>query len=66
MPHYLCAICAHEFDSTKRFGVRCDWCNSTEIIKLEDKTPLEKMCENIPELLDKLKALKEKWEKNHA
>jgi DNA-directed RNA polymerase subunit RPC12/RpoP len=63
MPYYHCVNCSHEFESPKRYRVKCDWCGSREILVLEEKTPLEKMCENIPELLEKLKSLKEKWRK---
>jgi hypothetical protein len=43
----------HEFEC---YGIEkpiCDWCDAENPILLEDKTPLERMCQN-PETIKKL------------
>jgi len=47
MPYWKCSSCHHEFESGKREKVPlCDWCGAPAYI-LEEKTPLENMCDDI-------------------
>lgn len=50
MPHYKCTCCHHEFDYIpypNEDKIRlCDWCGAPSYI-LEEKTPLEKMCDDM-------------------
>lgn len=70
MPYYGCTKCHHEFEGYPSDGLKvendwsisvnnpeCDWCGAPSKI-LEDKTPLETMCEpdNIKKLLKELVA----------
>jgi len=56
MPYYHCRKCMHEFESYDGAVPVCDWCNTAKPILLEEKTPLEKMCQNgaIEKMLEKL------------
>jgi DNA-directed RNA polymerase subunit RPC12/RpoP len=45
MPHYHCTKCHHEFEAIEK-EASCDWCGAPGKI-LEEKTPLEKMCDDI-------------------
>ena len=56
MPLYHCKKCQHEWEASE--SKSCDWCGCKENYILEEKTPLEKMVENIDELLKKLKEIK--------
>jgi NAD-dependent SIR2 family protein deacetylase len=50
MPYFHCNSCHHEFEGyPEKKGAectnpKCDWCGGDSYI-LEEKTPLEKMCE---------------------
>ena len=70
MPYYHCNKCMHEFEGYPSDGFKmesdgsilvdnpkCDWCGGKSHI-LEEKTPLERMCEddNIIKLLKELVA----------
>lgn len=44
MPYFHCNICHHEFEAISEKNPKCDWCGADSYI-LEEKTPLEKMCE---------------------
>lgn len=47
MPYYKCTQCHHEFERIPKYkGATelCDWCGAPGYI-LEEKTPLERMCE---------------------
>ena len=57
MPYYHCRKCQHEFEAIPFEGeiLKCDWCGADEPRVLEDKTPLEKMCDNWEPLLERLK-----------
>jgi len=49
MPYYKCCSCHHEWEripENKYVNVLCDWCGSPSYI-LEEKTPLEKMVDDI-------------------
>ena len=56
MPYYHCRKCQHEFEAIPFEGeiLKCDWCGADEPRVLEDKTPLEKMCDNWEPLLERL------------
>jgi len=61
MPYWKCTSCHHEFEGggDKDNVPLCDWCGSPSYI-LEEKTPLELMCDDIRKVgiekwLDKLK-----------
>ena len=60
MPYYHCRKCHHEFEAIPFDGVilKCGWCGADKPQILEDKTPLEKMCDNSDELLETLKGIK--------
>ncbi len=49
MPYYHCIECHHEFEAISENDPKCDWCGAESHI-LEDKTPLEKMCDVIEEM----------------
>lgn len=59
MPYFHCNECHHEFEAypekkgAECVAPKCDWCGADSYM-LENETPLEKMGENIDELLDKL------------
>ena len=57
MPYYHCRKCQHEFEAIPFDGktLKCDWCGADKPRILEEKTPLEKMCENWEPLLERLK-----------
>ena len=48
MPLYHCSCCHHEFERIPDNPLTqlCDWCGAPSYI-LEEKTPLENMCEDI-------------------
>lgn len=49
MPYWKCTSCHHEFENIPYEGEGvplCDWCGAPSYI-LEEKTPLENMCEDI-------------------
>ena len=58
MPHYKCTGCHHEFDRIPddfdEGPFLCSWCGAPSYI-LEEKTPLERMCD------DMLKDGVDKW-----
>jgi DNA-directed RNA polymerase subunit RPC12/RpoP len=58
MPHYKCTGCHHEFDEISdpldESYILCDWCGAPSYI-LEEKTPLEKICDNFEEFVKKFK-----------
>jgi len=54
MPYYHCRKCHHEYEGFD--NPKCDWCGADNPKVLEDKTPLERMCED-PEII--IKMLKE-------
>ena len=56
MPYYHCRKCQHEFEAIPFDGetLKCDWCGVDRPRILEEKTPLEKMCENTELLLERL------------
>ena len=66
MPYYHCSKCHHEFESilVDEKTLKCNWCGADKPIVLEEKTPLEKMCSNVPKLLQKLREITEKEESN--
>lgn len=45
MPYYKCNSCHYEWEGSKEETV-CDWCQSESHI-LEEKTPLELMCQHL-------------------
>jgi hypothetical protein len=51
MPYWGCTECHHEWEGRED---TCDWCGYLGKI-LEEKTPLEKMMDGLPELLGILK-----------
>jgi len=57
MPYYHCRKCMHEFEYIQMYNEEpiCNWCKSDRPIMLEEKTPLERMCEDkaIKKLLGK-------------
>lgn len=62
MPYYGCSNCHHEFElgrsPDKSIPIVCDWCEAGNPIVLEEKTPLERMCQNpetVKQLLENLK-----------
>lgn len=57
MPHYHCRKCHHEFEYIPfdEDDLKCDWCGADRPRVLEEKTPLEKMCENADQILENLK-----------
>lgn len=57
MPYYHCRKCQHEFEAIpfEFEDLKCGWCGADKPIILEDKTPLEKMCDNWETLLEELK-----------
>lgn len=57
MPYYHCRKCHHEFEYIQYADeeIKCDWCKANNPNVLEEQTPLEKLCENIPELIERLK-----------
>ena len=56
MPYYHCRKCQHEFETIPFEGeeLKCDWCGADRPRILEEKTPLEKMCDNWETLLERL------------
>ena len=58
MPHYHCRKCMHEFERIpyENEEIKCDWCNADEPTILEEKTPLERLCEGdtIERILDEI------------
>ena len=51
MPYYKCTQCHHEFERIPEYKDKvelCDWCGAPGYI-LEEKTPLEIMCDDIEE-----------------
>jgi len=54
MPYYHCRKCQHEFEAGKDKNLKCDWCGADKPIVLEEETPLEKMCGNYKEILERL------------
>jgi len=51
-----CNNCHHEWECTSEDERECDWCGGESYI-LEDKTPLEKMTENVDNIMVRLKKL---------
>jgi len=52
MPYYHCRTCHHEFEYLRLKGeppIKCDWCGADEPTVLEEKTPLEKLCDHLKE-----------------
>lgn len=45
MPYYHCSKCHHEYEGYD--NQKCDWCGADNPKVLEEKTPLEKMCDVI-------------------
>ena len=62
MPYYHCRKCQHEFEAIQHEGIKlkCDWCGADRPRILEEKTPLEKMCENWQEILKEFNNAREK------
>ena len=53
MPLMHCMECHHEWESTDEKSL-CGWCGAAGYV-LKDKTGLERLCENLPEVMKKVK-----------
>lgn len=54
MPYLGCTACHHELEGDE--GEKCDWCGE-ETRVLEERTPLEKLCEDPDKIIDILKEI---------
>lgn len=55
MPYYHCRKCQHEYEGFNNQS--CGWCGADKPIVLEDKTPLEILCEDPSTIIEMLKEM---------